>query len=233
MQLCEDYRADEDRLRKAAMGAQKVLVKAEDAEKAANVLLNLDKTLNKLQQVQVTQGWINSTITQLTAEIKKMKEKALQAEKKAKHTNNELDLAKQSSVLEDRLSGLQTKLQRNREQAARVTAQAASAQRQAGDLKQEFAELRNQYAVLQHKTGAVGLTKVTLEKVEQLKGAVEKLATDTEDKIRRIADLEKKIQDLHLSRQEKAEQLKQLEDQAVAIKNEIVEQGNKYATCYS
>lgn len=59
-----------------------------------------------------------------------------QAEKKAKHTKNEWDLAKQSSVLEDRLSGLQTKLQRNREQAARVTAQAASAQRQAGDLKQ-------------------------------------------------------------------------------------------------
>uniref|UniRef100_M3Z3G3 Laminin subunit beta 4 n=1 Tax=Mustela putorius furo TaxID=9669 RepID=M3Z3G3_MUSPF len=233
MLLCEDDGADEDRLHNAAKEAQEVLVKAEDAEKAANVLLNLDKTLNELQQVQVTQGWVNSTITQLTAEIKKIKESTLQAEKKAKHTKNEWDLAKQSSVLEDRLSGLQTKLQRNREQAARVTAQAASAQRQAGDLKQEFAELRNQYTALQHKTGSVGLTKVTLKKVDQLKGAVEKLATDTEDKIRRIADLEKKIQELHLSRQEKAEQLKQLEDQVVAIKNEIVEQGNKYATCYT
>lgn len=54
-------------------------------------------------------------------------------------------------------------------------------------LLQEFAELRNQYTALQHKTGSVGLTKVTLKKVDQLKGAVEKLATDTEDKIRRIA----------------------------------------------
>lgn len=46
--------------------------------KAANVLLNLDKTLNKLQQVQVTQGRVNSTITQLTAEITKIKNNVLQ-----------------------------------------------------------------------------------------------------------------------------------------------------------
>lgn len=46
-----------------------------------------------------------------------------------------------------------------------------------------------------------------------------------------ILDLEKKIQDLNLSRQEKADQLKQLEDQVIAIKNEIVEQENKYSTC--
>lgn len=46
--------------------------------KAANVLLNLDKTLNKLQQVQVTQGRVNSTITQLTAEITKIKKNVLQ-----------------------------------------------------------------------------------------------------------------------------------------------------------
>lgn len=79
----------------------------------------------------------------------------------------------------------------------------------------------------------MGLTKATLERVERLKDVAGKLAEDTEDKIRRIADLEKKIQDLQLSRQEKADQLKQLEDQVVAIKNEIAEQGNKYATCYS
>lgn len=32
MLLCEDYRADEDRLHKAAKEAREVLVKAEDAE---------------------------------------------------------------------------------------------------------------------------------------------------------------------------------------------------------
>lgn len=48
-----------------------------------------------------------------------------------------------------------------------------------------------------------------------------------------FSDLEKKIQDLNISRQEKAHQLKQLEDQVIGIKNEIDEQENKYATCYT
>lgn len=46
-----------------------------------------------------------------------------------------------------------------------------------------------------------------------------------------FSDLEKKIQDLTLSRQEKADQLKQLEEQVIAITNEIVEHENKYETC--
>lgn len=41
--------------------------------KAASTLLNLDKVLNKLQQVQITQGGVNSTITQLTAKITRIK----------------------------------------------------------------------------------------------------------------------------------------------------------------
>lgn len=48
-----------------------------------------------------------------------------------------------------------------------------------------------------------------------------------------LSDLERKIQDLNLSRQAKADQLRILEDQVVAIKNEIIEQEKKYATCYS
>ncbi|XP_046526448.1 laminin subunit beta-4 isoform X1 [Equus quagga] len=232
-QLCEDYRADENRLNKAAEGARKVLVKAKGAKKAAHVLLNLDKMSHTLQQVRITQGRANSTITQLTAEITKLKKNVLQAENQAKETKNELHLAKQQSALEDGLSQLWTKLQRNQDQASHVKAQAESARRQAGGLEEEFVELKHQYAVLQRKTSATGLTKETVGKVKQLKDAAEKLAGDAEDKIRRITDLEKKIQDLNLSRQEKADQLKQLEDQVIAIKNEIVVQENKYATCYS
>ncbi|ELK01304.1 Laminin subunit beta-4, partial [Pteropus alecto] len=231
MQLCEDYRTDEDKLNKTADGVRKVLVKAKAAEKSGNVLLNLDKMLNKLQQVQITQERANSTITQLTAEITKIKKNILQAENQAKETKNELDLAKQQSALEDGLSQLRIKLQRNQEQAIHAETQAEPARRQAGSLEEKFVELQTQYAVLQHKTSATGLAKETLGKVKQLKDAAEKLARETEDKIRRITDLEKKIQDLNISRQEKADQLKQLEDQVIGIKNEIDEQENKYATC--
>ena len=46
--------------------------------KAENVLSNLSKMLKKLQQVQITQGWADSPITQLTAEITKIKKNELQ-----------------------------------------------------------------------------------------------------------------------------------------------------------
>ncbi|XP_035110000.1 laminin subunit beta-4 [Callithrix jacchus] len=233
LQLCEDYRTDENRLNKEADGAQKLLVKAKAAEKAANVLLSLDKTLNQLQQAQITQGRADSTITQLTANITKIKKNVLQAENQTREMKNELELAKQQSGLEDGLSLLQTKLQRHQDHAVNAKFQAESAQRQAGSLEKEFVELKKQYAVLQRKTSTAGLTKETLGKVKQLKDAAEKLAGDTEDKIRRITDLERKIQDLNLNRQAKADQLRILEDQVVAIKNEIVEQEKKYATCYS
>lgn len=59
-----------------------------------------------------------------------------QAENQAKETKNELHLAKQQSALEDGLSQLWTKLQRNRDQASRVKAQAESARRQAGGLEE-------------------------------------------------------------------------------------------------
>ncbi|XP_058153148.1 laminin subunit beta-4 [Dasypus novemcinctus] len=233
MQLCEDFRTEEIRLNKTAEGAQRLLLKANLAEKATNVLLILDKTLNKLQLVHITQGRANSTITQLSAEITKMKKNILQTEIQAKEAKKELDLTKHQSELEDGLSLLRTKWQRNQDQAISAKAQADSAQRQARGVEKELVELKKQYAILQHKTSTAGLTKETLRKVKQLKDAAEKLAGDAEDKMRRITDLEKKIQDLNLNKQEKADQLKRLEDQVMAIKDEIVEQENKYATCYS
>lgn len=59
-----------------------------------------------------------------------------QTENKAQETEHELDLAKQQSALEDGLSRLRVKLQRNQEQAIHVGAQAESAQRQAGGLQE-------------------------------------------------------------------------------------------------
>uniref|UniRef100_A0A8D2JSJ1 Laminin subunit beta-1 n=1 Tax=Sciurus vulgaris TaxID=55149 RepID=A0A8D2JSJ1_SCIVU len=234
MQICEDYKTEVNKLKKAAGGAQKLLVKAKAAEKAATVLLNLDKTLNKLQQAQITQGQENSTITQLAAEITKIKKNVLQAEKQTKKMKNkQLDLAKKLTEQEDGLSLLRTKWQRNQDQAGRAKVQAESARRHAGGAEKEFLELKKQYTVIQHEVQATGLTKETIRRVQQLKDAAMILAGDTEDKMKRITDLEKKIQDLNLSRQEKADQLKQLEEQVVAIKNEIVEHENKYATCYT
>lgn len=51
---------------------------------------------------------------------------------------------------------------------------------------QEFADIKRKYTILQEKLKAQGPPKVTLEKVKQLKEAAEKLAEETEKKIKRI-----------------------------------------------
>ncbi|XP_008828933.1 laminin subunit beta-4 [Nannospalax galili] len=232
-QLCEDHKKDEGRLKKAADEAHKLLEKAKAAEKAADGLLRLDETLNTLQQAQITQGQANSALTQLTAELAHVKKGVLQAENQGKEIKNQLYLAEQQFELEDELSLLWTKWHRNQEQAGRANVQAESASHQARGAEKAFVELRKQHAILQHKTRTMGLTKETLGRMKQLQDAAKKLAGDTEDKIQRITDLEKKIEDLNLTRQEKADQLKHLEDQVVTIKNEIAEQEKKYATCYN
>lgn len=56
-----------------------------------------------------------------------------QAESQAKEIKNKLDLATQQSELEDGLSLLQTKWQRNRDQAGQAKVKAESASGQAGD----------------------------------------------------------------------------------------------------
>ncbi|XP_006882698.1 PREDICTED: laminin subunit beta-4 [Elephantulus edwardii] len=228
--LSEDNRTDESLLTTRADEIQKLLMKAQVAENTTSALFNLDELLRTLQGVQITQGGANSTITQLNAEIRRIRKKILQAEDRAKKSMKELNSAQQLSDLEDRLPQLRTKLQRNQDRAASANAQAESAVREAEGTEKEFVELKKQHALLQHKTSTTGKT---LGKLKQLKDVAEKMAVDTEDKLRRITDLEKKIHDLNQSKQEKADQLRHLEDRVIAIKNEIVEEGNKYASCYS
>lgn len=55
-----------------------------------------------------------------------------------------------------------------------------------GILLQEFADIKRKYTILQEKLKTQGPPKVTLEKVKQLKEEAEKLAEETEKKIKRI-----------------------------------------------
>lgn len=53
-------------------------------------------------------------------------------------------------------------------------------------LLQEFTDVKRKYTILQEKLKTQGPPKVTLEKVKQLKEEAEKLAEETEKKIKRI-----------------------------------------------
>nr|XP_021156316.1 laminin subunit beta-4 [Columba livia]XP_021156365.1 laminin subunit beta-4 [Columba livia]XP_021156412.1 laminin subunit beta-4 [Columba livia]XP_021156468.1 laminin subunit beta-4 [Columba livia]XP_021156515.1 laminin subunit beta-4 [Columba livia]XP_021156557.1 laminin subunit beta-4 [Columba livia] len=234
MKPCEKYKMNASKRKRKWEEAQTLLVEAQEADKAAKALLPVDEMNNKLKNVVKSQGRSKNTLIELHEEIRAIRTQISQAENKVNKTNDELnDLSAKQSEMEDEIATLQAKMLMNKNQAMKARAGAEAAHKQAQNIDNEFADIKRKYTILQEKLKARVPPKVTLEKVKQLKEAAEKLAEETERKIKRITDLEKKLRDLNQTKQDKAEQLRQLEEQVIAIKNEITEQESKYATCKS
>ncbi|KAM6304189.1 laminin subunit beta-4 [Podargus strigoides] len=234
MNPCEKYKLNASKRNRKREEARRLLVEAQEADKAAKALPPVDEINNKLQNVVKSQGHSKNTFMKLNEEIQGIRTQILQAENQVNKTNDELNgLSAKQSEMEDEIATLQAKMLMNKNQATKARVGAEAAHAHAQNIDNEFADIKRKYNILQEKLKAQGPPKVTLGKVKQLKEEAEKLAEETEKKIKRITDLEKKLQDLNQTKQDKAEQLRQLEEQVIAIKNEIMDQESKYATCKS
>ncbi|NXJ90911.1 LAMB4 protein, partial [Corythaixoides concolor] len=234
MNPCEKYKLNVSKRNRKREEARRLLVEAQEANKAAKALPPVDEINNKLKNTVKSQGHSKNTYIKLKKEIQGIRTQISQAENQVNKTNDELnDLSAKQSEMEDEIAMLQAKMLMNTNQATKARAGAEAAHKQAQNIDNEFADIKRKYTFLQEKLKARGPPKVTLEKVKQLKEEAEKLAEEIEKKIKIITDLEKKLQDLNQTKQDKAEQLRKLEEQVIAIKNEITEQESKYATCKS
>ncbi|NXR01569.1 LAMB4 protein, partial [Sagittarius serpentarius] len=234
MNHCAKYKLSASKRNRKREEARALLVKAQEADTAAEALLPVDEINNKLKNVVKSQGHSKNTFIKLSEEIRGIRTQISQAENQMNKTNDELnDLSAKQSEMEDEIATLQAKMLMNKNEATKAKAGAEATHKRAQNIDNEFADIKRKYTTLQEKLKAQGPPTVTLEKVKQLKEEAEKLAEETEKKIKRITDLEKKLQDLNQTKQDKAEQLRQLEEQVIAIKNEITEQESKYATCKS
>ncbi|KAJ7329595.1 hypothetical protein JRQ81_015769 [Phrynocephalus forsythii] len=200
----------------------------------SKALLKPDELLNNLDGVEKIQGQTREDFAKLNEKTEEARTKILQTRNQTNRTDADLqNFSEKQSEMEEEIITLKTKMQMNRNQTTNASSEAGKAQDQAMAANKDFADLKREYASLQDKLKTKGLSLETLEKLKWLKTEAEELIQETEEKTKRIADLEKKIQDLNQIKQDKAGQLKQLEDQVIAIKNEITEQANKYATCKS
>nr|XP_056703689.1 laminin subunit beta-4 [Euleptes europaea] len=214
--------------------ADDLLIKAQEAEEVSNGLPGPDELINRLKEMENLQEQTKQDFANLNGTIRETRAKISQAGNQLNRADIELcDFSKKQSKLENEVKSLKIKVQMNRDRATRAKSEAEKAQHQSVATNKEFADLQKKYTNLQENLKAKGFPLDSLEKLNQLKKEAEKLAKEMEGKMKRISDLEKKIQDLNQIKQNKADQLKQLEDQVIAIKNEITEQSHKYATCKS
>ncbi|XP_062837768.1 laminin subunit beta-4 isoform X2 [Anolis carolinensis] len=231
MTQCDDSATYVDELNKHVEEVQNLLEKAQKAENVTKALLTPDELIRNLEEMENIQGQTQDDLAKLNGKIEETKTMITEIGNQTKRTDTELqNFSEKQSELEDEIISLNTKMQMNEKN---ITNAGSEAMNQATATNKDFADLKKEYVNLQEKLKTKGLPLTTLEKMNQLRREAEDLAKETEEKIKRIADLEKKIQDLNQIEQTKAGQLKQLEDQVIAIKNEITEQSNKYATCKS
>ncbi|XP_054844338.1 laminin subunit beta-4 [Eublepharis macularius] len=234
MTTCENSATYTDVLNTQMEKEGDLLRKAQEAEKRSKGLPGPDELINSLKEAENVQGQTKEAFAKLNRTIGETRTKISQAGNQLNQTDTTLrDFSEKQSELKNEVTSLKIKIQMNRDQATHAESEAEKAKDQAAATNEEFAILKKKYASLQENLKAKGFPLETLEKLNKLKKDAEELARETEGKMKRISDLEKKIQDLNRIKQDKADQLKQLADQVIAIKKEITKQSHKYATCKS
>ncbi|XP_029473145.1 laminin subunit beta-4 [Rhinatrema bivittatum] len=231
---CDDYARNENKLKRQLQDAQNLAAKAKEAEKAASALQDINEIKDNLNQAQSTQRKTQNALNRVNNDIQEIRAEIQQAQIKANIMEEKLkDFEKRHADLEDEILALQTKTFSNRDQAEKAKAEAKIAQDGATEANMQLKSLKDKYATLKNGLSSTDHLSETLDKIKKLKEEAENLVQETNEKIQRIADLEKKINDLNKLKEEKADQLQLLEKQVIDIRNEIVEQENKYATCKS
>ncbi|OXB71461.1 UNVERIFIED_CONTAM: hypothetical protein H355_011529, partial [Colinus virginianus] len=220
MAHCEKYNLNTKKRNRKMEVAQTLLMEAQAADKAAKALPPVDEINDQLKNIVSSQGRSKNALIKLNEEIQGIRAQISQAGNQMNKTSDELnDFSAKQSTVEDEIATLQMKMLMNRNRATKVRTGAEAAYKRAQKIDNEFADIKRKYTILQDKLKAKGPPKTT----NMCIGACDFTLTD----------LEKLLQDLNETKQDKAEQLRQLEEQVIAIKNEITEQESKYSTCKS
>ncbi|XP_075455855.1 laminin subunit beta-4 isoform X2 [Ascaphus truei] len=231
---CDDYKNNKNSLREQLDQVKKLTLEAKEAKKDAENLPNGDEIRNNLNNAENTQKRTTAALKRLNNDIQEIRKKLSQAKTKADMTDDKLKAIKDlHSQLETKIAELQDKMLQNREQATDAQKGAESALKEATESENSLNNLMKKYDLLKEKLKKKDIPPEILERLEKLKEDAKDLSNEIDSKFKRISDLEMKIDDLNEINQDKADQLKQLEEQVIGLKNNILEQENKHATCKS
>ncbi|KAM4677068.1 laminin subunit beta-4 [Discoglossus pictus] len=231
-QFCDDYKKNKDSLLRQLEEVKSLTSRAKEAKKAAENLPNSDDIRNNLKQAEKAQKTTTSILQSINKDIKDIRNKLSQATSKADLTEDKMKAIKDlHSQLESKVAELQNKMLQNRIQATQAQMGANSALKEAKDSDNSLGNLKEIFEDLKERLKKQEIPPEILDKIQELKKEAEDLLSDIDNKFQRISDLEEKINELNKTNQEKADQLKELEAQVIELKNNIVDQENKYATC--
>lgn len=220
----------------------------DDVRKAEQLLVEARKARNKADRAKNTADNVKQALDD-SRKAQEAAEKAIQrakddigmtenrlAEIQSETSASEKDLNDAMDKLDSlgrQIDALKAKRANNSLVAARAEEAANGAQGKANEAKQILdSELADKYRTVQDLVGRkANAVKDAKKKAEQLRDEAKQLLKDAQDKLQRLAELEKNYEKNQKMLEGKANQLDGLEDKMKAILNAINKQIQIYNTC--
>ncbi|XP_040199485.1 laminin subunit beta-4-like isoform X1 [Rana temporaria] len=230
--MCDEYQQNKKKLQKQLEDVKKLTQQANNARKAVDNLPSTYEITNNLNQAENIQKKTSSVLNNVNKNIKDIRNRLSQAKNKADMTDKTYKEIKDlHSQLEAKIAELQEKMLQNRNAAAKAEKGASSALKAADESENSLNDLKEKYEILKEKLKKREIPPEILDRLQQLKEDAEDFAKEIDEKMNRIADLEERIDDLNNLNEEKANQLLELEKKAIKLKDDILTEENKHATC--
>ncbi|TSM04853.1 Laminin subunit beta-2 [Bagarius yarrelli] len=217
--------------------AEQLLIRARNAKNKADKVKNTADSVNQaLDGARKAQAAAEKAILRARDNIGMTENRLAQIQSETSASENDLnDAMNKLRILEQQIEALKAKQANNIMVAARAKDTAAMAQNKANSAKQDLdGELTDKYRSVQDLVGRkASAVQDAKNKAERLRDEAKQLLKDAQDKLHRLAELEKDYEENQKTLQTKARQLDGLEDKMKLILDAINKQIQIYNTCHT
>ncbi|XP_032424850.1 laminin subunit beta-2 isoform X1 [Xiphophorus hellerii] len=215
--------------------AEKLLLDAKRARHRAEGLKNTAETVKQaLVDAKTAQTSAEKAIASARADIRDTENRLAEIETETSNSEKNLDDAMlRLGTLEQEINVLKTKRARNSMAAARAEETATMARDKANEAKQILdGQLTDKFNEVQQRVDTKAkVVRDAKKKAESLREEAKELLNDAQNKLQKLAELEKNYEENQRKLEGKVRQLDGLEDKMRSILNDINKQIQIYNTC--
>ncbi|CAK6979151.1 laminin subunit beta-4 [Scomber scombrus] len=226
-----NFQADMKKLEQQAKDAQDLLQKAQELkEQTKNI--DMKKISQDIYEAEKAQSKANDDLETASEDKDMAKDRIREITDKLGDIETKLMSPRPKELLDD-IDALKRKTDQNREQAEEAKEASDSATDSSKDAETELDNVRKQFEVLKQEKGNQTVQDEAGKRLKNIVDEVEMLRRQVEDKQRLIEDVEKKIQQLISSKQQKAAVVAGLLKQVDDLRQEISKRAEGYINCSS
>ncbi|XP_063053091.1 laminin subunit beta-4 [Engraulis encrasicolus] len=223
-----NFQEDLDELKEKAKAAEDLLQQAKDIKnRTKNIdVSDIRKTLSEAEKVQ----------DKVTEDLEAAKTNTDDAADKIKETEKKLDNMEPSlnpnlKDMLDEIEALKNKTEMNRAQAEEAKAAADAVLQNTTGLDEDLKNITDLFETLKDKKDNHTANAEVDDRLKNITAEVEKMAKDVEDKMKKIEDLENRIQGVIKNKEDKEKLIAELLEEVTKLKDHISERAENYSKC--